>query len=490
MEERERNINDDEKEIKNENELTDTNEQEQSKTYETETPDSSVAASGAPIDASAEGTSNKGGESHETSTENDIAEEASPSADAELVPSKTEEEEKPVSAEEAKEPIYHWNYESHQEAVKKKGREKRKNGAFIYAVVMTCAFITAFAILAVLLLTNDFAVYENYESNGSEKTVEKVVYVRDNTNGEGALSTQEIYTSVLPSVVSISVYSDTGSAIGSGFITTSDGYIVTANHVVDGMSKITVILNSGEKYDATLVGGNAFTDLALLKIDATGLPAAKLGSSEKLLVGDKVFAIGTPAALEYAGSMTEGIVSYNGRVVDVYNDSGAVEKKMTLIQTDALVNPGNSGCPLINAYGEIVGIVTMKLNSTYYDAICFAIPTDSAMPIINAMKDGSDYSELLSAVSRYPAKLGISAKDVALSGQNIYGVEISAFASTEYDISKKMKIGDVIVKIDDTAVTCIQDISDMLDKYEPGDTIKISFYRSSQLMSVNVVLGK
>ena len=199
-------------------------------------------------------------------------------------------------------------------------------------------------------------------------------------------------------------------------------------------------------------------------------------------------AIGTPASIDFAGSLAEGNVSYNNRILKIYNEDGTVQKKMTLIQTNALVNPGNSGCPLINEYGEAVGVVTMKMNSTYYEGMCFAIPIDTAMPIINAMKNGQNYDSLLSAISRYPAKLGITAKNVVMN-DGTYGVRIESFASSDYDISSKMKKDDIIVSINSMAVATVEDIGRVLDKYNHGDTVQITFYRSTQKMTVSVKLS-
>ena len=315
-----------------------------------------------------------------------------------------------------------------------------------------------------------------------------MVYVREYDSESGVLTTQEIYDKCLPSVVSISVYNDESAAIGSGFIISEDGYIVTANHVVQDMTRIRVILSNEESYEAKLIGGNEFTDLALIKIEKTRLTPIKIGRSSDLLVGDNVVAIGTPASIDFAGSLAEGNVSYKDRILKIYDDDGVVQKKMTLLQTNALVNPGNSGCPLINEYGEAVGIVTMKMNSTYYEGMCFAIPIDTAMPIINAMKNGQNYDSLLSAISRYPAKLGITAKNVVMNN-GVYGVRIETFASTSYDISNKMKKDDIIVAVNSTPVATVEDIGRVLDKYNPGDTVSITFYRSEQKMTVSVKLG-
>ncbi len=390
-------------------------------------------------------------------------------------------------------PIYRWNYEEQRDFINGETRKKHKNGAVIYAVVMTCAFLVSFAILAALLIMNGLGMKitsgsESPSPSGGTEA-ERIVYVREYDPESGILTTQEIYDKCLPAIVTVSVSNDTAAGVGSGFIISEDGYIVTANHVVDGMTSVSVILSDGAKYAAVVVDGNAFTDLALLKINASELPTIAIGKSSDLLVGDHVVAIGTPASVDFSGSLSDGTISHNNRLFKIYDDNGSVEKKMMLIQTNALVNPGNSGCPLINEYGEAVGIVTMKLNSSYYEGMCFAIPTDTAMPIINAMRNGENYDELLFAVSKYPAKLGVTVEN-ATTASNVPGVKITSFSSSEYDISQKMKVGDIITKVGSETVTSIADMSYELDKYEPGDTVRITFYRNTQLLAVDVILGR
>ena len=313
---------------------------------------------------------------------------------------------------------------------------------------MTCAFGVCFFLLLSLLLSGAVKQLTLEPIVNTEIiTEERVVYVKEYDPASGVLTDQEIYDTCSPAVVTITVLKTDSSGSGSGFIISEDGYIVTANHVVADAESISVLFKDGKELTATLVGGNEFTDLALLKVEGSGLPTIKIGSSSELLMGDRVVAIGSPASYDFAGSMVNGIVSHNDRSFKIYKDDGSVEKKMTLIQTNALVNPGNSGCPLINQYGEVVGIVTMKLNSTYYEGMCFAIPTDAAMPIIEAMKSGADYSSLLSAVSRYPAKLGITGSTYADDSSKLYGVKVESITSAEYDVAGKLQKGDVIVMV-------------------------------------------
>ena len=387
-------------------------------------------------------------------------------------------------------PAYHWDFSASPEL---QTERKKRRSALIYAGVMTGAFLISFAVLLVLLLTNSFMLADSVQGDANISAgpvSERIVYVREYDSESGVLTTQEIYDKCLPSVVSISVSKDGGSGTGSGFIISEDGYIVTANHVIENATAINIILSDSNVYSARVIDGNDFTDVALIKIDATGLTPIQIGSSSDLLVGDNVVAIGTPASLNFAGSLAAGHVSYQNRIFKISDGNGGVEKKMTLIQTNALVNPGNSGCPLINEYGEAVGIVTMKLNSTYYEGMCFAIPLDAAMPIIEAMRDGEPYSHLLSAISSYPAKIGITTRNTTVPGTEEFGIKIEGFTANNYDSVTKMKAGDIITHINGVKIDSSAEFSLLLDKCKPGDKISITFYRDGQYQTVYVTLGK
>jgi serine protease Do len=303
------------------------------------------------------------------------------------------------------------------------------------------------------------------------------------------LTTQEVYAKCIDSVVSISVTMDGGAASGSGFIISEDGYIVTAAHVVDGATAVKVILNNDEIINATVVGADNYTDVALLKVEKSGLTPIAIGKSNDLLVGDDVLAIGTPASLEYNGSLSYGKVSYLNRRMKIYDDYGNTEKVMTVIQTSALVNSGNSGCPLINDRGEAVGIVVMKLKSTYFEGMGFALPLDAAMPIIEAMKASEDYTALQSAISEKPAVLGVTISAVRINALDVYGLQIDSFSDADLDVKSKMKVGDVITHVDGVAVSGRSDMRYILDRRAPGDKIAVTFYRGYQSMTVEVVLG-
>ncbi len=393
--------------------------------------------------------------------------------------------------------VYCWNYDESLNAEVEKKKKSGSRGAVIYATVISVAFLVCFAALVLTLLFDSTFINRGDGQSASAPTEtvvrveERVVYVKEYDSESGVLTAQQIYDKCLPSTVSI-IVSDgsTSQGTGSGFFITEDGYIATANHVIDGMSEIMVVMSNGETYNAEVIDGNEYTDIAVIKIDRKNCTPIAIGSSNALLVGDDVVAIGTPASIDFAGSLVKGSVSYKNRLLKIYNETGtAVEKKMCLIQTDALVNPGNSGCPLINDKGEFVGIITMKLNSNYYEAMCFAIPSDAAMPIINAMIKGESYEALLGKISTKPAVLGISGENVKITNGGVYGVKITAFTSTDYDICTKLQVGDVITKIDGVAVTSITEIRLILDKKLPGESIVITFYRDGQYQNATVVLG-
>lgn len=429
-------------------------------------------------------------ENGETSNETEkIKKEEETNADSSLALNET-----PTALPSVQKTVYRWSYNEDVEAEEKKRKKTASRGAVIYSVVISVAFLLCFAFLVFTLLYDFAFVPKAPESTELPQNVvrveERIVYVREHDSESGVLTTQEIYDKCLPSTVSIVVSDGTNSGSGSGFFITTDGYIATANHVIDGMTSITVITSSGEMFDAKVIGGNDYTDLAVIKIEKNDCTAMKIGSSDKLLVGDTVVAIGTPASIDFSGSLTKGTVSYTDRLFKVYNSSGtAVEKKMHLIQTDTLVNPGNSGCALINEYGEMVGIVTRRLTITYFDGICFAIPSDGAMPILEAMMNGENYDSLLSAVSVKPAVLGITGSNVEIPSAGISGIKIDSFLSPSYDASTKLKSGDVITHMDGIEVRSISELRLVIDRKVPGDTAEITFYRDGQSMTVYVVLG-
>lgn len=279
---------------------------------------------------------------------------------------------------------------------------------------------------------------------------------------------------------------DLGS--GSGVIITSDGYIVTNNHVVEGGQNIRVCLQDGSEYEATLIGTDSYSDLAVIKIDATGLPAATLGTSSSMTVGDPVFAVGNPLGV-LSSSVSQGIISGLDRTINVDGHN------MTLMQTDAAVNPGNSGGGLFNANGELIGIVNAKSYGLDVEGIGFAIPMDTAKSIIIDLID-------LGYVTGRPY-LGISMQDVALrfgsgyssnpffsfGGNYVTGVQVVAVEEGSPAQNAGLQVNDVIVGLDDQEITGTSQLSALLYEYKVGDTVTISVLRGNETQQLSVTLG-
>jgi len=373
------------------------------------------------------------------------------------------------------------------EGAPQKGKRRHRSARFGGYLVMSASLLVAFVLMIGVLcaLPSEQAVEEPMLTDDGDEPDDKVVFVDRITDGAGGLSTSELYCRCISSVVSVSVHDGTNSGVGSGFVLREDGYIATAYHVVADMPSIEVILFDESRYEATVIGGDALTDLALLKIEASGLVPVTFGRSSELLAGERVVAIGTPASLDYAGSVSSGEVSYGLRTVKIYGEDRTLEKKMKLIQTNAPVNPGNSGCPLFDGYGRVVGMITMKLGSSFA-GMGFAIPSDGAVTILEAMLQGQSLDdEVLAAVSVRAASLGIVGEACAIDG--IYGVRVTGF-DEGVSASQGLLTGDLILAIDGHAVTRMADIEQALSAYEPRDTVKITVLRNGQNLQFEVAL--
>ena len=304
-------------------------------------------------------------------------------------------------------------------------------------------------------------------------------------SGEGGMLTlQQIYQKAVPSVVSIITSTSSGSASGTGIIMSADGYIITNHHVIDGAVAITVLLQDETEYIATLVGSDALSDLAVLKIDATNLSAAEFGDSDQLQVGDQVVAIGDPLGTQLRGTMTDGIVSAINR------DLSYEGRNLTLIQTNAALNSGNSGGPLINMYGQVVGINTMKMSSYYTSAsvegLGFAIPITSAKAIIDELIEKG-------YVSGRPS-IGITGQPVPVAAQAYYGLPagvcVESVDPNSDAYAKGISAGDIITAIEGTAISSTDELNMIKNQYEAGDTVTLSVYRSGRVYEVSVVLAE
>lgn len=292
------------------------------------------------------------------------------------------------------------------------------------------------------------------------------------------LSAQEVYARVNPSVVTVLVQlGEDGASVGTGVIFTADGYILTNYHVVAGGIDCSVTLSNDVTYTAGYVAGDVDNDLAVLKVEAVNLPAAEIGSSDGLQVGDKVYAIGNPLGVELRGTFTDGIVSAINRNVEVEG------RTMTLVQTNAALNSGNSGGPLINSAGQVVGINTIKMSSAFsnIEGLGFAIPSSSMQYIVN---DLLTYG----AVQPEPV-LGISVARVGSAlPDGTVGIRVEEVVAGSAAGKAGVRVGDTVVSADGETVTSSADLLRIRRRFNVGDELTVRVYRAGQYLNLTLEL--
>ena len=394
---------------------------------------------------------------------------------------------------------YEWNFADYdqQSSAPTRDQAARKKRGRMAAILVGClvgVFALAFCGYSIYSAIDSSRVEQ--DNSSSEVSALPGLNIQDTpsdsdttVSSDGKLSDKEIIKKVSPAVVGIECYafgnSFTPSSSGSGIIMTADGYIVTNAHVVEDAAGITVVLENGDAYAAELIGADSDTDLAVLKIEASNLTYAEFGNSDELERGDRVIAIGNPGGTVLAGSTTGGMVSGLNR-----NINSSSPYSTSYIQVDAAINPGNSGGALVNEYGQVVGINSAKIAETDYEGIGFAIPINEALPIIQELMQyghvtgraalgiqGYMINEAVAAMRRMPVGFGIEAVDPS-----------SDLAS------KNVVAGDIITYINDKQVTSYDVLANELAEFKPGDTVKLTIYRSSssggagRSFEVNVVL--
>ena len=312
----------------------------------------------------------------------------------------------------------------------------------------------------------------------------------------GGMTTSQVSEMVSPSVVVITteqvVYSQWSwygqnqveSGAGSGVIISSDGYILTCAHVVSGASQITVTIGDTD-YTATVVGEDDTSDVAVLKIDATGLTPATVGDSDSLSVGDSVLAVGNPLG-ELGGTVTSGIVSALNRSVTIQGTSST--NTMSLIQMDASVSPGNSGGGLFNMNGELIGLVNAKSSSSDAEGLGFAIPINDAIQVAQDLLENGYVSG-----RPYMGITYIAVTDAQTAAQfnvNAYGVYVVDVVQGGPADKAGLKVGDRIVSIDGTEIAQKDDLGTLMQQHTAGDTLSITVARDGQMQTVSLTLGE
>lgn len=356
------------------------------------------------------------------------------------------------------------------------------------------------------VLGGGVVLYGEHSIENIQTTKQKVSTKADKTTAipENATATTA-YGKISDAVVSVLNFSKSGansfqeSSEGSGVIYKKAGdaaYVVTNNHVINGADQIQVMLHDGKKVVATLVGKDAMTDLAVLKIDPKNVTTtAEFGDSNKIQVGQKVLAIGSPLGSEYASSVTQGIISAKKRLVESTPENGQNYGGSTVIQTDAAINPGNSGGPLVNFQGQVVGINSMKLSSsssgTSVEGMGFAIPSDQVVDIVNKLvKDGK--------VTRPAIGIGLvelsevtvdDQKKLLKTPESLTGGVVVMSTTPNGPANKAgLKKYDVITAIDGKTVNGQADLREELYKHNLNDTVTITYYHQESKKTVKVKL--
>ncbi|MCL2773531.1 MAG: trypsin-like peptidase domain-containing protein [Oscillospiraceae bacterium] len=442
--------------------------------------------------------------------------------------------------------------EAQSDAPVKTKKTKKRAGVKIFAVLMCVMFLISAATSGVLLNFTLGVLHENQsasalnQNSGNNSGLTNTALV----NGNNApLTVSDVISKVKPSVVCIETTSQvslnnyygffgfgggnqsyTQQGAGSGFILTADGYIATNYHVVQDADSITVVLNSGKQYDAQVIGYDADADLAVIKINAANLTVATLGNSDAAVDGAFVVAIGCPGGIDFAGSSTFGIISAVNRQIAITDT-----RNMTVIQTDAAINPGNSGGPLVNMNGQVIGINAMKLSSSDYEGMGFAIPISSAKPILDDMrKNGTKTDSSASSSSGNSGNsnsnggtyiYGNPGSGSTNNGRNsnnsnnsgssgsastsavsfgITGSTVTSAESTQKKIPQGFKIasidasgacansglqiGDIITAVDGSTVKSVDDLTNIKNNHKSGDKVTVTVYRNGDSYDFTVTL--
>lgn len=302
----------------------------------------------------------------------------------------------------------------------------------------------------------------------------------DNYDTADGMAGEDIYKKVNPSVVSVISTTSEGTGSGSGVIMSKDGYIITNNHVVEGAQSVSVQLSDGTSLDAEIIGTDEQTDLAVIKVTPTSdLTAAEFGDSDELEPGEYAYAIGSPGGVQFANTIT------GGRISAINRDLTVNDRVMTLIQTDASINNGNSGGALINKYGQVVGITSAKLSGNAFgsatvEGMGFAIPINTAKDIVDELIQNG-------YVSGRPS-IGITGQNVESADGKVSGVQVYSIDSRAKAASEGLQVGDVITAVDGTPTPDMDKVNELKQDKKAGDKLTLSVYRISTGKTLNITI--
>lgn len=395
-----------------------------------------------------------------------------------------------------------WDKTESREKVKKP--KKSGNGYRAFIAIMLAVFtISAVAIASFLAIEYADDSDDRRDGLNAQTRNETVNQITTFKEVEGVFTKSQVAAKCSVSAVGIVVEKESSSGgyydfgffgnyysgpqivqgVGSGFIYDDEGYIITNHHVIDGADKITVYLHDKTELEAQLIGSDSFSDIAVIKVNPDGvkLVPMDIGDSAKLVVGDEVIAIGCPAGIEYMGTVTDGIISAINRDVSL-TDAG-ITKTMTLLQTNATINKGNSGGPLINSRGEVIGINTLKLSSNY-EGIGFSIPINGALPIITQLiEHGKVVERTENDFVSGEGVIGISASAISESEAEYYDIPLGVLViqiDKESSAAKAgLRRGDIITAYNGKTVKTVDELNSYKSANKAGDEVTISVYRDA-----------
>ena len=387
--------------------------------------------------------------------------------------------------------------ESIRPAPPKPPRKKKHTGLWIFLGIM--AVVAVVVVLAAIFWQRDDGYHDSYDGSGDNDASSIVDIFGDHrttiprytdydptlkldiVSGHGPeLTAQEVYAKVNPATVLVVAEQGESASVGTGVIMTADGYVITNAHVISGGESCWVVLASGVQYEAQLVGYDTDEDLAVLKLEnAQDLPVAEFGNSDLAVVGDRVYAIGNPLGIELRGTLTDGILSAINRDVEL---EGRI---LNVLQTTAALNNGNSGGPLINRYGQVIGINTLKMSGTgapdeaTVEGLGFALPISSASFVINdIIADGKFHGTPTLGIM-------VATYDTEDGGTIVAAVEVAAGSAAE---EAGVETGDIILAVNGQEITTTAELMAIRRQHTIGDTLTLTILRDGETMDIPVVL--
>jgi len=342
--------------------------------------------------------------------------------------------------------------------------------------------VVSFILIAALSggITAQYVINKGSVPKDGSGFLESNLLQNDNVNGVYDNSVSQVAQKVLPAVVGIS---NKAEGRGSGIIYKSDGFIITNYHVIEDATEIKVKLSNDNILDAKVVGSDAISDLAVIKVEANNLPIAKLGDSSKLRVGDLAIAIGNSIGEQYAGTVTAGIISALNRKINIVNKKTGEQTLYKVIQTDAAINLGNSGGALCNIYGEVIGINSLKINSVIgSEGTGFAISTNEAKAIID---DLMTYGKVIR-----PA-IGIyGGTAISVSNDGVAGVYVQEVIRGSGAAVAGILPTDIITEVGGKRVKNMEELSKVLEKYKVGSRVVCKIWRSGKIKEISITLSE